>query len=49
MRANYTEVQHSEDGKFAKIVWPTRRRNAYPFIIYYRTLNQKDKLLYIDM
>ena len=32
-----------------KIVWLIRRGNAYIFIIYHRTINQKDKLLYIDM
>lgn len=49
MRANYTEVPHSEDGKFVKIVWPARSGNAYSFIICYRKINQKDKLLYTDM
>ena len=28
---------------------PIRRRNVDIFIIYYRTRNQKDKLLFIDM
>ena len=46
---NYIEVQHFEDWKLLNIVWPIRRRNAYIFIIYYQTINQKDKLLYTDM
>ena len=28
---------------------PIRRRNVDIFIIYYRTINQKDKLLFIDI
>ena len=36
-------------GRGLKIVWLIRRGNAYIFIIYHRTINQKDKLLYIDM
>ena len=36
-------------GEGLKIVWLIRRGNAYIFIIYHRTINQKDKLLYIDM
>ena len=47
--ASYIEVQHFEDWKLLKIVWPIRRPNAFIFIVYYQTINQKDKLLYIDM
>ena len=46
---NYIEVQLFEKWKPLEIVWPIRRGNAYIFIVYYRTINQKDKLLYIDM
>ena len=49
MGGNYIEVQHSEKWKLLKIVWLIRRENAYIFNIYYQTINQKDKLLYIDM
>ena len=49
MGGNYIEVQHFEKWKLLEIMWPIRRGNAYIFIVYYRTINQKDKLLYIDM
>ena len=48
MGSSYTEVQHFENQKLLKIVWPIRRGNTYIFIIYYQGINQKDKLLYID-
>ena len=32
-----------------KTEWIVRKGNGYIFSIYYRTINQKDKLLYIDM
>ena len=49
MGGNYIEVQHFEKWKLLEIVWPIRRGNAYIFIVYYRTINQKDKLLYIEL
>ena len=35
--------------KLLKTVWPIRTGNAYIFIIYYWTINPKDKLSYISM
>ena len=46
---NYIEVQNSENWKLFKIVLLIRRENTYIFNICYRTINQKDKLLYIDL
>ena len=49
---DYIEEQHLQERKLLKTVWPVRRGNAYIVIIYYlyyRTIHQKDKLLYIDM
>ena len=44
------EVQYSENcWKLFKMVWLIRRENAYIFNVYYRKINQKDKLLYVDM
>ena len=49
MGGNYIEVKHFEDRKLLKILSPIRRGNTYICIIYHRTRNQKDRLLYIDM
>ena len=49
MESNYIEVQHFDDQQLHKIVLPIRRGNTYIFIIYCRTINQKDKLVHIEL
>ena len=46
---NSIEVQRFEYWELLRILWTIRRGNVYIFIIYYRTINQKDKLLYIEL